>query len=235
MAPEIAAWLSELGISLEAWLLAWARVTPLLLLVPAFGGSALPAAARAGLGLSLALAIAPALGPASGRSLPLALELAREVALGLPVAVGAALLMHTALMAGGAIDDLRGSRETAALPMFEGATTPLGALLGLLVIIAFHQSGASARLVALLAVPRPESVGLLGITSSIVMSVGFAVAAAAPIAVAAIVLSVAEALVARAATPAHVTGLLAPLRGVALLAIVALVLDRIVEFLALPR
>ena len=51
-----------------AWLRAWARVTPTLVLVPAFGGAALPAATRAGLGFALAVAIAPALRPVEALS-----------------------------------------------------------------------------------------------------------------------------------------------------------------------
>ncbi|HEY8946593.1 MAG TPA: flagellar biosynthetic protein FliR, partial [Polyangiaceae bacterium] len=86
--------LASLGVSLEAWLRAWARVAPSLLLVPAFGGAALPAPARAGLALALALAIAPALRPLDATAVPLGLELAREFARGLPVAIGAALLVH---------------------------------------------------------------------------------------------------------------------------------------------
>jgi type III secretory pathway component EscT len=233
--PTLDSVFAELGLELEAWLRAWARVMPALVLVPGFGGSALPAPARAGLGISLAVAIAPALAPRGPGSLPFALELAREAALGLPVALSAALLVYVALMAGGVLDDLRGGREGVTLPVFEGTATPLGALLGLLVIVAFHQMGGPARVVAALAVPVPEASSLAFVMGELARSVGLAVAAATPVIVAAIVLSVAEALVARAATPAHIAGLLAPLRGVALLAVVALVLDRIVEFLVLRR
>lgn len=236
MAPQdfpslVGSGLAELGVTLEAWLRAWARVMPSLVLVPAFGGAALPAPARAGLGVALALAIAPALQPAAENALPLAFELLKEFARGLPVAIGAALLVHTALMAGGAMDDLRGARESAALPVFPGSATPLGALLGLLVILSFHLSGGPARLILALTVEGSSSSPLATIAAQISASVGLAVAAAAPLAVAAIVLSVAEALIARAASPAHIVGLLLPLRGVALLAVAALVLDRVLEFL----
>lgn len=224
--------LAELGVTLDAWLRAWARVMPALVLVPAFGGAALPAPARAGLALALALCIAPALQPLSPGGMPLALELAKETVRGLPVAVGAALLVHTALMAGGVMDDLRGGRETSALPVFQGAVTPLGALLGLLVIFSFHWSGGPARLVLALVAEPPVGGSLSTIAFQISASVGLAVAAAAPLAVAAIVLSVAEALIARAASPAHISGLLAPLRGILLLGVVALVLDRVLEFLS---
>jgi type III secretory pathway component EscT len=179
----------------------------------------------------LALAIAPALRPIEADALPLALELGREFVRGLPVAVGAALLVHVALMAGGAMDDLRGGRETSALPLFQGTTTPIGALLGLLVVCAFHAAGGPASLVAALLVEPGASGSVVAVTGRIVASVGLAVAASAPLAVVAIVLSVAEALIARAASPAHIAGLLAPLRGIALLGVAALVLDRVLVFL----
>jgi type III secretory pathway component EscT len=136
-------------------------------------------------------------------------------------------------MAGGAIDDLRGARETAALPVFEGEHTPFGAVLGLLVAIALLESGGAARLVAALAVETPAASSLTVIVGQLSASVSMAVAVAAPVAAAAVVVSVAEALIARAAAPAHVSALLAPLRGVALLAVAALALDRIAEVLVM--
>ena len=54
--------------------------------------------------LALAVAIAPALRPVEHAAWPLALSLLQGAARGAPVAVGAALLVHTALMAGGVID-----------------------------------------------------------------------------------------------------------------------------------
>lgn len=215
-----------------AILLGWARVSPSLLLVPAFGGSALPLAARGGLGLALGVAMAPALRPAALGSTPFPLQLAREVAIGTPPAIGAALLVYTALMAGGVIDDLRGARENASLPVFAGGASPLGALLGLLVAIAFLESGGASQLIAHLTRPLAAE-PVAAIAAQIAAAIGIAIAAAAPLLVAAIVISVAEALVARAAVPAHVSSLLSPLRGIALLGIAALVLDRIVALLAL--
>jgi len=223
--------LAGFGVDLGAWLRGWARIAPTLLLVPLFGGSALPAPARAGLGFALTLAAIPALRPVGGATLPNALELTAELGRGLPVAIGAALLLHAALMAGGTIDDLRGGRESAALPVFEGATTPVGTLLGLLVALGLFELGAPARLVAALFAPSAAVTPLVTIVSQIAAAVGFAVAAAAPLAAAAVVVGVGEALMARAALPAHVSQLLAPLRGVALLAVTALVLDRIVAVL----
>jgi flagellar biosynthetic protein FliR len=219
------------------WLRAWARVSPLLTLVPIFGGSALPAATRAGLGAALALAIAPALRPVGSQAFPLPLELAAEAARGLPVALGAALLIHAALMAGGAMDDLRGGRESSSLPVFDSEHTPLGALLAMLVTILLLESGGASRLVATLAQPVLAPTSLAVIVSQIAAVVSTAVAVAAPVAAVSLLSSVVEALLARAASPAHVSALLAPLRTVVVLAIAALALDRMVALLALssPR
>jgi len=229
--------LASVSVDFSAWLRAWARVMPTLVLVPAFGGAALPAPTRAGLGLALAVAIAPALRPGQAGSAPLLWELVSEAARGVPVAIGAAVLVHTALMAGGAIDDLRGARENARLPVFPGEHTPLGAVLGLLVAIALLESGGASRLVAALATESPATSSLSAIALQLAASVNIAVAVAAPLAAAAVIVGVAEALIARAAAPAHVSALLAPLRGVVLLAVAALALDRIIEVLVLrlPR
>jgi flagellar biosynthesis protein FliR len=223
--PEFwSSWLTQSEADVRAWLVAWARVSPTLALVPIFGGSALPAPARAGLGVALAVALVPALRPvAEARPLPLAML--AESARGLPVAIGAAVLVHIALMVGGAIDDLRGARSASALPVFDSEHTPLGALFGLLVALAMLESGAPARLVASLARTTPEA-SLHGVIATLAASAGIAVAVASPVLAVALVLSVAEALLARSASPAHVSQLLGPLRSMVLLGVLALALDR---------
>jgi hypothetical protein len=62
--------------------------------------------------------------------------------------------------------------------------------------------------------------------------IGIAVAIAAPLIAASIILEIAGALVARAASPAHLHAFLAPIRSLALLTITALLLDRIAAFVA---
>jgi flagellar biosynthetic protein FliR len=220
------------GGDLAPWLLAWARVAPLLIVVPAFGAAAVPAAARAGLGVALAAAIAPSIQPLPPNALPLGFELLRQAALGVPVALGAAVLVYAAVMAGGAIDDLRGARETTSMSVFEGPTTSSGTLLGLLVLILFLELGGAARVVAALTHLDREGPTLHEVAQQLAGSIEIALAVAAPLAAAAIVLGVAEGLIARASVPAHVSALLSPLRGVALLALFALLLDRILAVFA---
>jgi type III secretory pathway component EscT len=211
---------------LHSWLRAWARVAPAVFLVPIFGGSALPLPARAGLSAALAVSIAPALRPLAPDSLPLPLSLLMEAARGAPIAIGAALLVHTALMAGGAIDDLRGGRETSALPTFDGSQTPLGALFGLLIAIGLLESGAASKLVQALCVEPLNDPSLVWIVQRLATTVSLAVAVIAPVLGASFLVSAFEALLARAAAPAHITAITAPLRALLLLGVAAVALDR---------
>lgn len=220
-------------LELGRWALAWARLTPLVVIVPAFGLRAAPGPMRVALALSLALAVAPTLRPALAAG-PWAVRVAAEFARGLPVAITAAVALWIAVMAGGLIDNLRGSQEASSLPNVEPDTTPTGALLTLLVAIAFLQGGGAAQAAA--AVARAESVsmgGLLNLVATLASGVGIAVAVATPLVMVAIVVEVANALLARAASPAFLMPTLAPLRTLAVLGATALVLDRIVEYLVL--
>ena len=229
---EIASTLSTAGVDLRALGLAWARVAPTVALVPAFGLRALPAPVRAVLGVALAVSIAPAVGAQATSSLAWPAALVVEVAKGLPVALVASIAIWAAVMAGGLIDDLRGARETVGLPHVEPSTGPTGALLALLTSIAFLESGGPARVVAVLARPDLEFSGPLRRAAfDLAGGIELAIVIAMPVLVAAVVVEVASALVARAASPAFIQPLLAPLRSLVLLAVVALVLERM---LALP-
>src|SRR5262245_54756402 len=87
------------GVDLAAVGLAWARAAPVVTLVPAFGLRALPAPARAAIGLGLAACIFPALAPAARESqAPWALLLLWQMARGLPIAIAAAVPLWAATM-----------------------------------------------------------------------------------------------------------------------------------------
>jgi type III secretory pathway component EscT len=222
------------GWDLAAWALAWARFAPALALVPAFGLRALPAPVRIALGLALALTISPALEPIAAAPRPFALSLITEVGKGLPVALSAATLLWVATMTGGLIDDLRGAREPALMPSVEPGSTPVGALFAMLAAILFLESGGPARVAAALAVPELSyAAPLTRAATNLAASVELAIAIAAPVVAAAIVVELASALIARAASPAFIQPLLAPLRSLVLLGVVAVALDRMLEFLAL--
>ena len=216
--------------------LAWARFAPTLAIVPAFGLKALPVPARGILGVALAAGIYPALVPivserATTPWVVLALE---QIVLGLPVALAAAIPLWAATMAGGLVDSLRGAQDGSGLAVVEGTrASPIAILLSLLASVVFLATGGPARVAASLATTTVGEHPLLAASHALVAGIGLAVAIGAPLLAAAVVLEIAFALVARAASPAQVHALLAPLRALGLLAIVAIVLERLADVIAL--
>jgi type III secretory pathway component EscT len=232
---EIARAFSESGIDLASVGLAWARVAPTVAIVPAFGLKALPGPARAVLGLALAVSIFPALTGvvvAHGNE-PWPLLAVEEILRGLPVALGAAIPLWAATMAGGLVDTLRGAQDQTSFATVEGRVSPLGVPFALLASAIFLSTGGPARVVTELAsrdlAPHP----VLAAAHNLVHGIGLAVAIGAPLLAASLVLEIAGALVARAASPAQVHLLIAPLRALGLLAVIGIVLDRIAAVLAL--
>jgi flagellar biosynthetic protein FliR len=225
--------LARSGIDLAPLGLAWARAMPSATLVPAFGLRALPAPARAVLGLALAACIFPTAAPIDTDStVPwIALALA-EVARGLPVAVAAAVPLWAATMAGGVADALRGSLEMPSSPAVEGPATPLGILLSLLASAIFLATGGPSRVAMALALRPLGPHPVLAAADDLVGGITVAVAIGAPLLAAAVVVEVAAAIVARAASPAQVHALLAPVRALGALAVMGVVLDRLATALA---
>ncbi len=216
--------------------LAWARFGPTLAIVPAFGLRALPVSARGILGLALAAGIYPALEPilVDRASTPWWLLAVEQIVLGLPVAIAAAVPLWAATMAGGLIDSLRGAQEGPGLSVVEGnRASPIGTLLSLLASIIFLTTGGPARVAASLATTVLPEHPLLTATHTIVAGIGLAIAIGGPLLAAAIVLEIAFALIARAASPSQVHALLAPLRALGILSVIALVIDRVAELIAL--
>lgn len=210
------------GVSLEGWLLAWARVLPTVLLVPAFGARFLPPAGRAVLGLSLGFVLAPSLSVPHAQS-ALGLALVGELLAGLPVAVGASALMWAAMMAGGLTDELRGFAQPSTGP-FSEVGTPTGTLMGLFSAVAFFKVGGASRLALALSesMAGDAQLSVLALVRQLLQSIEIALALAAPVLVAVIVWEVAGALVARSASPAHIQALLAPLRALVVLSTLAI-------------
>jgi type III secretory pathway component EscT len=227
--------LTRSGVSLGALGLAWARAMPAVTLVPAFGLRALPVPARGLIGLAFAASIFPALRPAAAldASVPWVLLIGAEVARGLPVALAAAIPLWAATMAGGVADALRGSQDTPTAPTVEGRATPLGVPLSLLASAIFLGTGGPARVARALAMAPVGGHPLLAAADDLVAGIGLAVALGGPLLAASVVIELAAALVARAASPAQVHALLAPLRAIASLAVMAVVLERIAGALAL--
>ena len=223
--------LGELG-DVGGWGLSAARVLPAVTLIPAFGLAAVAVPIRIAFALALSFAVLPALGPSLDRELPWALSFGQELLRGLPLALEVSAVLWAASMAGGLIDNLRGARETSSLPTLEEPTPPLGALLGLLTALAFLESGGATRVAsALVSLPAPGASALELAARDLTHAIEVAVAIAAPLAAASIVTELSAALVARAASPAHVQALIAPLRSVVLLAVAALVIERLAALL----
>lgn len=224
-------------VDLQAVGLAWARFAPTLAIVPAFGLRALPVAARGILGIALAAGIYPALVPVAAQapaSEPWVLLAFEQILVGLPVALAAAIPLWAATMAGGLVDSLRGAQDGAGLAVVEGSkATPIAILLSLLASIVFLSTGGPARVATSLASATLADHPLLGAAQAITGGIGIAIAVAAPLLAAAVVLEIAFALIARAAAPSQVHALLAPLRALGLLAVIAIVLDRVVDVLAI--
>ncbi len=214
--------------------LAWARVMPTITLVPAFGLKALPTAARAILGVALAAAIYPALVPlvVAERGAPWFLLALEQILLGLPVALAAAIPLWAATMAGGLVDVLRGSPEGPGLATVEGKPSSFGVLLSLFASVVFLATGGAARAAGALATYTLPADPLVRAAHDIVAGIGLAIAIGGPLLAAAVVMELAFALVARAASPAQVHALLAPLRAIGLLTIVAVVLERLAALVA---
>ena len=225
---------AQSGIEPRAWALGFARATPAVTLVPALGLGAVPAQTRLVLGLALGLCIAPGLAGDVSAGGPFALALGREALAGLPVALLASLSIYVAAMAGGLVDDLRGARESVTLPALPEQMPPLAALFALLASIAFLETGGAARVAAALSSPRLSSQFTWpALAQAFAGSVELAFAIAAPLAVASVLLETTSALIARAATPAFIGPVLAPLKSVALLGVLALLFDRISELLTI--
>jgi type III secretory pathway component EscT len=230
---SLARLLEEGGIDLDAWGLAWAKVAPVVAIVPAFGLRALSAPIRAAAALVLAAIIVPTVRPAVIGPGPMPVLLLTELARGTVVALSAAIPLWAATMAGGVVDALRGSQDLVTMPTVEGRATPLGVLFSLLAATIFLGLGGPAQVVGALASSPPGlGDGATRAASDLASGIGIAVAIAAPLLAASIVVEIAGALVARAASPAHVHAFLAPIRSLALLVLTALLLHRMAAFMA---
>jgi type III secretory pathway component EscT len=221
--------------------LAWVRIMPTLILVPAFGLRATPTPVRGALGLLLALCVFPAVGTApalnaGSAGLGVAL-LVTELLRGIPVAVAAAVPLWAAMMVGGLTDDVRADSESVDSPV-GASTTRLGRLMSILSAGLFLATGGASRVVAQLvaAAPAPIDAGsvrdpALRVTFDLVRGIDIAVAVGAPVLAAAVFMEVFGALVARAATPAQVQSAVAPAKGLGVLIVFGLSLHSMMAVL----
>lgn len=222
LAALSAAWSEQL----TALGVAWLRVLPLVLLVPAFGLSALPFAARVVFAAALGLGAAPALVGVAHPGEP-SLELAvRELLLGTPFALGTATLLWAATMAGDFFAEVNGSSEPTLFATVPGPSSAYGTLLSLLASLAFLELGGPGRAVKALAALGVAHTDLRQLLTLVVQQVGdaidLAVMIALPLVGVALAVQVAWALWLRLAQPLALAGLLPALRSLAVLAVFAL-------------
>jgi type III secretory pathway component EscT len=151
---------------------------------------------------------------------------------GIPVALAAAVPLWAATTAGGVADALRASQDTVNAPTVEGRATPLGVPLSLLCCAIFLATGGPARIAQALAFHPVNAHPLLAAAGDLVDGIGLAVAVGGPLLAAGAVVDIAAALIARASAPAQVHALLAPLRALAMLAVMGVVFDRLAGVLA---
>jgi len=181
------------------------------------------------MGLAFAVCIFPAMqakGAVAG--LPWSFALVGELVRGLPVAVSAAVPLYAATMAGGVVDVLRGSQATVSSPTtMDSQTTPMGIPMSLLACAVFMSTGGPARAVKALALHPMDGHPLIDAVQDISGGITLSVILAAPIVAASVIIEVATSLIARAASPAQVHALLAPLRAMGILGALAIAFERI--------
>ena len=229
---EVVASFRDAGVDLVALGRAWARAMPTVTLVPAFGLSALPLPARGVIGLGLAMCVFPAMASVTGEG-PWVLQLLDEMLRGLPVAVGTAAVLWAATMVGGMLDNLRGAQDAVQVPVIQGRATPMSVPFALLAGAIWLSTGGPARIAHALAMADVPNHPLLRAANDLTTSIALAVSIGAPLLAASLVIEITGAVIARAASPAQIHLLLAPLRAIGLLTVCGIVFDRIAAVLAI--
>jgi flagellar biosynthesis protein FliR len=231
----ISAETSASGQSLAAWGIAWARVLPTAIAVPAFGLGFLPLPLRAALGFGLAVSVAPALSvTALPAGVPWPLLVIGEAARGVPVALVAATALFAASVAGGVADVALGARLGRLTAPFGKDGSPFATLLGLAAAILFLDGGGAARVASRLAEPelgitRPLAAAVRDLASGI--DVGASIGA--PLLAVAVVIEITLGLASREFGTLRLDTVSAPLRALAVLVATAALFERMAEGIAM--
>ncbi|MFW6368997.1 MAG: EscT/YscT/HrcT family type III secretion system export apparatus protein, partial [Myxococcota bacterium] len=137
---------------LPAHALTAARLIPIVWLAPSFGGRLLPAPARLCLALCLCFVLAPLPAGDAPTGLALMTGIACEATLGLVLGLLASLPFELARSGGHLIDTMRGTSFSQVIaPGLQGATTPVGDLLYLALLVALTTAGGDRLLIETLA------------------------------------------------------------------------------------
>jgi flagellar biosynthesis protein FliR len=218
--------LAASGIDPTRWALAWARLIPSLVLIPALGLPAFPLGLRVVFALMLGASVAPGLLPPPSVASPL-VTLTSELARGVPVALSVAICVWGATMAGNLIDELRGGMSSSRSPLDTNPTGPFGVLMSLAAALAFFQLGGPARLAEALADAAPlQEQDLRAVALTLARGIQFSVVLAGPLLALLPFVELVHALAARATHPLAIGVVFAPLKVIGLLAAAALLLDR---------
>ncbi len=224
---DLTALFASLGIDVARVMHGWVRVMPVLVLVPAFGLSALPAGARGVMALCLAWIVAPS-GAVMGNQTLLAYG--TELIIGVSVAAAVSVPLWTASMVGNIADQWRGSQDMQSSP-FEIGGASMGALATLFAAGMFFASGAPAEVVGGLSLAQSPQTPM-DLARVLAHAPRVAVAVAMPVIVAGALVDMTGGFMARGAPFAPVTTLVSAVKSSAVVLAFALVLPRAFELIA---
>lgn len=228
LADTVLAEIEKSGPSAASWALAWARTLPTALVVPAFGLGLLPLSLRVAFALVLSLAFANAVpAPVVPVGTHWAVALTGELARGLPIALSAAITVWAGVLAGGLID--------AALPASTGH--PGGERLsfarwfGLPAAALFLELGGASRAASRLSAP-PLDGALARAAYDLAAGIEVGVAIGIPILIVALLVDVSVVLLGRELRPLRDPAVASTLRALAVLVVMAALLERMLEALS---
>ncbi len=224
------------GEDFAAWGVAWARVLPTALFVPAFGLGVLPSALRVVIGLALVVVIAPGLAATTALlpGAPWPDLVVSELARGIPVAIAASASLWAATVAGGVTDAAVGLPRLARRGApFGGDGTPFATLFALLAAIVFLSFGGAERVAFELArVPDAGMAPLARAARDLASGVDIGALFAAPLLIVALATDLAVLLVARELPAWKMPGLFASAKALVVLVFAAAFFERMAEAIA---
>jgi flagellar biosynthesis protein FliR len=216
------------GVDLARLGIAWARVLPTALFVPAFGLGFLSLPVRSVIALGLAIALAPAIPAAAGAGEPWVLALLSAFLRGVPLAIVTSVSLWAAMVAGGVADTAAGSARFRPSPAALGPrVTPFSTLLGLLAAIAFFEAGGASRVVGRLS--SASGPGLQDAIRDLAAGIALGAGIGAPFLVAVAVVDVAISVATQDRPGALPESVFAPLRALVVLIASAALFERVAE------
>jgi flagellar biosynthesis protein FliR len=224
------------GVDLARLGIAWGRVLPTALFVPAFGLGFLSLPVRSVIALGLAIAVAPSIpvsaasggGAGGGGGEPWPLSVVEAILRGVPLAIAASVSLWSAMVAGGVADTAAGSgRFRPAEAALGPRVTPISTLCGLLASIAFFETGGASRVVERLS--SSSGPGLQGAVQDLAAGIALGAGIGAPFLVAVAVVDVAISVATQDRPAVLPESVFAPLRALVVLIASAALFERVAE------